>query len=222
MRLFRNRQAAGQQLAAKVAAGCSMQEGPFLVIALPRGGVPVAYEIAEMLHAPLDVLVVRKLGVPSHSELAFGAVAGGDVRVLNQDVVDEWWIPNAIVQAITAHEMEEVKRRERLFRGERAPLDVRGRNVILVDDGIATGATILAAVKALSQQQPARLSVAVPVTPTEICEKLRTQVDGLFCLQESDWFVAVGSWYMDFSQVSDEEVRALLDKAQRLVAANSS
>jgi predicted phosphoribosyltransferase len=170
-----------------------------VVLALPRGGVPVAYEVARALNAPLDVFVVRKLGVPGHEELAMGALATGGVRVLN-DVVRYLGIPVSLIEAVTSQERRELERREHLYRGNRPPLDVRNQTVILVDDGLATGSTMRAAVQALRQQQPASIVVAVPVAAPESCEEMRTQADDVICAVTPEAFHAVGLWYRDFSQ----------------------
>src|SRR5262245_8866357 len=181
-----------------------------LVLALPRGGVPVAYEVARVLGAPLDVFLVRKLGVPGYEELAMGAVATGGVRVLNDEIVSGLRIPGYVIDAVAARELQELGRRERLYRGGRPAPDVRGRTVILVDDGLATGATMQAATKALRQQQPARIVVAVPTAARETCEALRPEVDDIVCATTPEPFQAVGYWYEDFSQTTDDEVRGLL------------
>jgi predicted phosphoribosyltransferase len=207
-RRFRDRREAGGLLAAQLSAYASRPD--VLVLALPRGGVPVAAEVARALGAPLDVFVVRKLGVPGHEEFALGAIATGSVRVLNDDVVRALRIPDRVIDAVAAKEQEELARRERLYRGDRPPLDVRGRTVILVDDGLATGATMHAAIKALRQQQPARIVVAVPTASPETCDELKREVDEIICATTPDPFYAVGLWYEDFSQTTDEEVRELL------------
>jgi erythromycin esterase-like protein/adenine/guanine phosphoribosyltransferase-like PRPP-binding protein len=181
-----------------------------LVLALPRGGVPVAYEVARALGAPLDVFVVRKLGVPGYEELAMGAVATGGVRVLNEQLVERLGIPEQMIDAVAAHERQELARRERLYRGGRPPPDVRGRTVILVDDGLATGATMHAAIQALRQQHPARIVVAVPTASPETCEEMKAKADDVICGITPEPFHAVGRWYRDFSQTTDEEVRVLL------------
>ena len=183
------------------------------MLALPRGGVPVAYEVARALDAPLDVFVVRKLGLPGQEELAMGAVATGGVRVLNEQLVRALRIPDDVIEAVTASERAELERRERLYRGDRPPLDVRGRTVILVDDGLATGATMQAAIQALRPQQPARIVVAVPTAAWETCEALKVQADEVVCAVTPDPFYAVGMWYEDFSQTTDDEVRALLARS---------
>jgi predicted phosphoribosyltransferase len=208
---FRDRREAGRLLAARLSAYAGRPG--VLVLALPRGGVPVAAEVARALEAPLDVFVVRKLGVPGHEEFALGAIATGGVRVLNDDVVRTLRIPAHVIDAVTAKEQEELARRERVYRGDRPPLDVRGRTVILVDDGLATGATMHAAIRALRQQQPARIVVAVPTASRETCDELRTEVDDVICATTPDPFYAVGLWYEDFSQTTDEEVRELLARS---------
>ena len=210
---FRDRGEAGRLLATTLRAYAGRPD--VLVLALPRGGVPVAYEVARALGAPLDVFLVRKLGVPGHEELAMGAVATGGVRVLNDDVVRALQIPDSMIDAVAAREQHELARRERLYRANRPPPDVRGRTVILVDDGLATGATMHAAVKALRQQQPGRIVVAVPTASPEICEELRAEVDEVICATTPDPFYAVGLWYEDFSQTTDEEVRELFARSER-------
>ncbi|MGZ3352089.1 MAG: erythromycin esterase family protein, partial [Xanthobacteraceae bacterium] len=207
-RLFRDRREAGRVLAEKLAAFSNRPD--VLVLALPRGGVPVAYEVARALGAPLDVFVVRKLGVPGYEELAMGAVATGGVRVLNDQLVERLGIPEHIIDAVAARERRELARRERLYRGGRSPPDVRGRTVILVDDGLATGATMHAAIQALRQQNPARIVVAVPTASPETCEEMKARADDVICAITPEPFHAVGRWYQDFSQTTDEEVAALL------------
>jgi predicted phosphoribosyltransferase len=186
-----------------------------LVLALPRGGVPVAYEVARALHAPLDVFLVRKLGLPGHEELAMGAVASGGVRVLNRDVVERLQLPQELIDAVTRRELQELQRRERAYRGDRPFPDVRGKTVILVDDGLATGSTMRAAAEALRQQGPARLVVAVPAGSKETCDEFREEVDEVVCAITPEPFYAVGLWYDDFSQTTDDEVRELLSAARR-------
>jgi putative phosphoribosyl transferase len=207
-RIYRDRTEAGRVLAERLRAYADRPD--VIVLALPRGGVPVGYEVARALHAPLDVFIVRKLGVPGHEELAMGAVATGGVRVLNEQVVRALRIPDSVIDAVASWELEELRRRERLYRGDRPPPDVRGKTVILVDDGLATGSTMLAAVRALRQQQPARIVVAVPIAAPDTCELLRAEVDGVVCAVTPEPFYAVGLWYEDFSQTTDEEVRELL------------
>jgi erythromycin esterase-like protein/predicted phosphoribosyltransferase len=207
-RLFRDRREAGRLLAGKLAAYANRPG--VLVLALPRGGVPVAYEVARSLNAPLDIFVVRKLGVPGYEELAMGAIATGGVRVLNDQLVERLGIPDHMIDAVAEREQRELARRERLYRGGRPSLDVRGRTAILVDDGLATGATMHAAIAALRKLQPARIVVAVPTASPETCEELRAEADEVICAITPEPFQAVGRWYQDFSQTSDEEVRQLL------------
>jgi predicted phosphoribosyltransferase len=184
-----------------------------LVLALPRGGVPVAYVVARMLGAPLDVFLVRKLGAPQHEELAMGAIASGGMRVINREVVDELSISREQIDATAEREGRELQRRELRYRDGRPPPDVRGRTVILLDDGLATGTTMRAAVAALRQQEPARIVVAVPVGAYESCVDLAAEADEVICARMPEPFYAVGLWYRDFAQTSDEEVRELLARA---------
>jgi len=185
------------------------------VLALPRGGVPVGYEVARMLGAPLDVFIVRKLGTPGHEELAMGAIATGGVRVLNPEVIDEAGILPEQIDEVAEREGQELRRREAHYRQGRPALDVRGRNVILVDDGLATGSSMRAAVTALRELGPARIIVAVPVAPLETCESIEALADETVCARTPEPFFAVGLWYRQFEQTSDEEVRALLERAAR-------
>jgi predicted phosphoribosyltransferase len=205
---FHDRAEAGRILADRLAHLAGRDDT--IVLALPRGGVPVAREIADALGAPLDVFVVRKLGVPGHEELAMGAIATGDVRVLNEDVVRMLRVPAATLDAVAAEEARELHRREHEYRGGRPPVDVRGRVAILVDDGLATGATMRAAIAALRLLGPARIVVAVPVAARSTCEEFRALVDEIVCAMTPENFQAVGLWYADFSQTTDDEVRALL------------
>jgi predicted phosphoribosyltransferase len=216
---FRDRSEAGRLLAAHLDAYARRPD--VLVLALPRGGVPVAYEVARALGAPLDVYVVRKLGVPGQEELAMGAIATGGVRVLNDEVVAALHIPEATIAAVAAQEAQELARRERLYRGERPAPPVKGRMVLVVDDGLATGATMRAALAALRQQEPGRLVVAVPTAAAATCEELRAEVDEVVSVLTPEPFYAVGLWYEDFSPPSDEEIRALLDRAAHEHAAAS-
>ena len=187
-------------------------EPGLLVLALPRGGVPVGFELAQALEAPLDVFVVRKLGAPGQEELALGAVARG-VQVLNDGVVEALGLDAAVIERAAATEQRELTRRERLYRGDRRPVDVEGRTVILVDDGLATGATMRAGALALRAKRPRRLVLAVPVAAAQTCELLRADADELVCASTPEPFVAVGAWYDDFSQTTDDEVRALLARS---------
>ena len=209
-RPFRDRRHAGQVLALQLADYADRPD--VLVLALPRGGVPVGYEVALALRAPLDVFLVRKLGVPGHAELAMGAIATGGVRVVNTALVEALRIPAAAVDAVIAAEERELERRERAYRDDRPPPEVRGRTVILVDDGLATGSTMRAAARALGQQD-ASVVVAVPVAPPEACAELQEEVDAVVCAATPEPFYAVGLWYQDFTQTTDEEVYTLLARA---------
>jgi putative phosphoribosyl transferase len=210
---FLDRRDAGRQLAAKLA---NYGDDPsVLVLGLPRGGVPVAYEVARTLHALLDVFVVRKLGVPGHRELAMGAIASGGVRVLNLDVIDALKIARATVESAAQRELVELERQQRAYSGHRALPELAGRTVIVVDDGLATGSTMRAAAQALRQSRPARVVVAVPIAPAETVSSLREEADHVLCLNAPPDFNAVSTWYEDFSQTSDEEVRDLLEAAAR-------
>ncbi len=208
---FRDRTEAGRVLASALARYANRSD--VLVLALPRGGMPVAYEVAQALHAPLDVFMVRKLGVPGHEEYAMGAIASGGVRVLNEDVVRSLDISERAIAAVADAEQLELERRERLYHGDRPRPDVHGRTVILVDDGLATGSTMLAAVRALRIQQPARIVVAVPTGSPDTCEQMRNVADDVVCATTPQPFRAVGLWYRDFSQTTDDEVRELLARA---------
>jgi putative phosphoribosyl transferase len=208
---FRDRTEAGRRLAEKLARYAGLPDS--IVLALPRGGVPVAYQVAMALNAPLDAYLVRKLGVPGHEELAMGAIATGGVRVLVPEVIREAGVPEQVVERVTQQELRELERRERAFRGDRPPPEVQGRTVILVDDGLATGATMRAAVTALKQQRPGRIVVAVPTAAPQTCESLRHEVDEVVCAIMPEPFYAVGLWYDDFAQTTDDEVRALLERA---------
>lgn len=206
--LFQDRRDAGRQLAAALPDYTGRPD--VIVLALPRGGVPVAYEVAKSLGAPLDVFLVRKIGVPGHEELAMGAIASGGVRVVNEDVVRELGIPKSLFDAVAADELLELQRRERAYRDDRPAPDVRGKTVILVDDGLATGSSMRAAVAALRRLDPAKIVVAVPVAASEVCTEFQDVADDVVCAQTPPSFRAVGLWYDDFSQTSDEEVRELL------------
>ncbi len=210
--LFVNRRHAGSVLAGLLKHYADRPN--VLVLALPRGGVPVAFEVAQALNAPLDVFVVRKLGVPGQEELAMGAIATGGVRVLNDDIVGYLGLSEEVIDRVAAREKKELDRRERIYRGDNAAPLVQGRTVILVDDGLATGSTMRAAVAALRKQQPSRIVVAVPVASPEACEELRSEVDETICAATPRPFQGVGRWYQDFSQTSDEEVHELLAQAR--------
>jgi putative phosphoribosyl transferase len=208
---FRDRTEAGQLLASRLTAYANRPD--VLVLALPRGGVPVAYEVARALHAPLEVVIVRKLGVPGEEELAMGAIASGGVRVLNDDVVRMLALPGMVIDSVVAHERRELERREHLYRRDRPASEVHGRTIILVDDGIATGATMRSAVAAVKQQHPARIIIAIPVAASATCEELAAEGDEVVCVNRPEEFYAVGFWYERFSQTTDEEVADLLEQA---------
>jgi predicted phosphoribosyltransferase len=208
---FRDRHDAGRRLAD--ALGAYARRNDVLVLALPRGGVPVGYEVALALGAPLDVMQVRKLGVPGHEELAMGAIASGGVRILSEDVVATLNIPDRVIATVAAAEEQELDRRERIYREGRPFPEVRGRTVILVDDGLATGSTMRAAAAALRAQGAERLVAAVPVAPKETCDALQDLVDDVICAVTPEPFLAVGEWYEDFTQTSDAEVQDLLRRA---------
>jgi len=209
-RAFRNRAEAGRRLAGALRHVGGRSD--VLVLGLPRGGVPVAYEVAKALGAPLDVFVVRKLGVPGHREFAFGAIASGGVRVLTEELGRR--LDPRIVDAVTAAEQDELRRREHAYRGDSPPVDVAGKTVILVDDGLATGASMRAAVVALRARGPARIVVAVPTAAPQACDDFREEVDEVICADTPAHFIAVGDRYDDFSDTSDEEVRSLLADAK--------
>src|SRR5919198_570699 len=200
---FRDRADAGRRLAKSLAMYAHRPD--VLVLALPRGGVPVAFEVAQALDAPLDVFLVRKLGVPGHEELAMGAIASGGVKVLNDEIIAAYDIRPDEIEAIAAAEGRELERRERRYRGDRPFPDLNGRTVILVDDGLATGSSMRAAVAALRQEHPSRIVVSVPTAPVSTCEELRPEVDELVCARTPQPFYAVGIWYEDFNQTSDDE-----------------
>lgn len=206
--LFVDRYDAGRCLGARLAEHFSRTDA--IVLGLPRGGVPVAYEVAKSLHAPLDVFVVRKIGLPWHPELAIGAIASGGVRVFDDEAIRAYGVTREQLNETIAREEAELERREHAFRGSEAPASVTGKTAILVDDGLATGASMLAAVKALRLRRPKRSVVAVPVASVEACDFMRDQVDVCVCVETPEPFYAVGVWYHDFSQTSDEEVAALL------------
>jgi putative phosphoribosyl transferase len=208
---FRDRTQAGQLLATRLRAYANRPD--VLVLALPRGGVPVAFEIARALRAPLDVMIVRKLGVPGQEELAMGALASGGVCLLNEDVIRLVGLSKKTIGQVIAREQHEVERRERLYRGNRPAPNIRGWTVILVDDGLATGATMAAAVAAVRQQQPAAIIIAVPVAASTTCAEFEAEGEQVVCLIRAEPFVAVSLWYRDFPQTTDEEVRALLEQA---------
>jgi len=209
--IFRDRTEAGQVLASKLTK--YLNQVDTVILALPRGGVPVAYEIGKELGLPVDIFVVRKLGVPGHEELAMGAIASGGVRHINRDVVDQLRIESETIDVASRREQKEIERRERLYRGQRPPVDVRNKTVILVDDGLATGSTMRAAIAALRQHRPARIVVAVPAAAPQTCSEIADEVDEIICAATPETFYAVGQWYQDFSQTTDDEVRELLARA---------
>ena len=206
---FRNRSEAGQRLAEKLEAYANRPE--VLVLALPRGGVPVAAEVARRLHAPLDVVVVRKLGLPGEKELAMGAIASGGMRVLNHEVVDSFQVSDKVIDTVTAQEQLELKRREQAYRGDRPPPEVRKRTVLLVDDGIATGSTMFAAIASLRKRGAGRIVVATPTVSASTYDEMREVADEVVAVMVPEEFYGVGQWYEDFSQTTDDEVRRLLE-----------
>lgn len=205
---FKDRREAGKRLAKRlrVYAGCD----DTLVLALPRGGVPVGYEIAQALNLPLDVFIVRKLGVPAQKELAFGALASGGIRILNREIVESAKLDEATIGTVTQREQAELQRRETQYRAERPLLEAEGKHILLVDDGIATGATIRVAITALRRMHPARIVIAVPVAPPQARQELEKEVDVMLCLMTPSRFRGVGAWYEDFAQVTDAEVQHML------------
>jgi putative phosphoribosyl transferase len=217
---FKNRTEAGRKLAEKLTRYAGKEN--LLILALPRGGVPVAFEVAKTLRAPLDVFVVRKLGVPGQEELAMGAIASGGVRVLNEEIIRHLGIFEDVIARISANERRELERREFAYRGGRAAPDIAGKKVILVDDGLATGATMRAAVNAIKAQGPEKLIVAVPTGAPDTCDMIRKMVDEIVCLITPTPFGGVGAWYQDFSQTSDREVQQLLKEAEELVSEASA
>lgn len=208
---FRDRAEAGQKLAQFLQAYAHQPN--VLVLALPRGGVPVGFEIATALGIPLDICLVRKLGVPNHKELAMGAIASDGVRVLNEDIVRAYSIPLETIEQVTYLELQELQRRDQAYRGDRTKPKIEGQTIILVDDGLATGATMRAAIAVLKRQHPMRIVVAVPVAPVETCKSLEDEVDQVICLITSDSFHSLGLWYENFEQTSDEEVQKFLQRA---------
>jgi putative phosphoribosyl transferase len=208
MSLFKDRSDAGKQLAEKLSEYKNKKD--VLVLGLPRGGVPVAYEIAKHLNVPLDVFIVRKLGVPGHEELAMGAIATGDIKVMNEDVVRYLNIPEDLIDTEVARERLELQRRLELYRGSREFPYLENKTIILVDDGLATGATMKAAVSAINEQKANKLIVAVPIASEETCDEMGDRVDDIICLYTPEYFGGVGAWYDDFSQTSDNEVKGIL------------
>lgn len=210
--ILSNRTLAGRSLAAKLTKFDHKDD--LIVLALPRGGVPVAYEIAVALHAPLDVLVVRKLGIPHHEEYAMGAIAQGGIRILNEDAVNFYHISTQAIQQVADRELQELQRREKVYRGNRPWPNLKGKCVILVDDGLATGATMHAAIKAVKHQEAGKIIMAIPVASVQALNELKAYVDEVVCLMVPEPFYSVGKWYTEFNQTSDHEVLDLLKLAQ--------
>lgn len=210
--LFEDRADAGLRLAQDLSAYAARND--VIVLALPRGGVPVAFEIAKELRAPLDVVLVRKLGVPGHEELAMGAISSGGVRVLNEYVVRALSIPTSVIDSVAAEEQRELERREQAYRDGQEAHSLQGKIVLLVDDGLATGATMRAAITGLRTQNPAQIIVAVPTASPETCDEIEREVDRIVCAETPQPFYGVGAWYRRFPQVTDEEVRRLLKRAR--------
>ena len=206
---FRDRTEAGRLLGEEMSRRFGGRDD-VIVLALPRGGVPVGHEVANALHAPLDVFVVRKLGMPGHEELAMGAIASGGVQVINEDVIGWMPVSKKAIEAVAERERIELARRETAYRGDRPPIEVEGRTVVIVDDGLATGSTMRAAIRALRKMRPRAIVVAVPVAARETCESLRSEADDIVCLRTPQPFDAVGLWYRNFEQTTDAEVHELL------------
>ena len=215
MAIFRDRRDAGRKLAEKLSRYANRSD--VIVLALPRGGVPVAYEVALALNVPLDIFTVRKLGVPGHEELAMGAIATGGARVINQDIVRMFNIPQSMVEVVVKQELKELERREREYRGDRTMREIHGLTAILIDDGLATGASMYAAIMGLRAKDPAAIVMAVPTGASETCEAFRPEVDEVICATTPEPFYGVSRWYDDFLQISDEEVQALLEDVARQV-----
>jgi putative phosphoribosyl transferase len=211
-KLFHNRTEAGQALADLLREYAGRKD--VLILALPRGGVPVAFEVAQALDAPLDIFVVRKLGLPSNEELAMGALASGNIRVLNDEVVQSFGISERTIETVAEKEQVELERRERLYRGDSGLPSIRGKTILLVDDGVATGSTMRAAVAAIRRQHPAQIIVAVPVAPPSTCDTLRTEADQVVCVATPEPFYAVGQWYRVFDQTTDRQVRELYERSK--------
>ncbi|MBD2137189.1 phosphoribosyltransferase [Anabaena sp. FACHB-1237] len=210
---FRDRTQAGQILAQEVQQyihKANINHQNILVLALPRGGVPVAFPVAKTLDVPLDICIVRKLGVPGHKELAMGAIAAHGVIILNHDVIETLAISQETIDLVAAEELQELSRRDHAYRGDKPPINVHQKTVILIDDGIATGSTIRAAITILKQQQPDKIIIATPIAPPDVCQQLQLEVDDVICLQTPEPMSAIGLWYDDFTQTTDDQVRELL------------
>jgi putative phosphoribosyl transferase len=218
--IFANRADAGRRLALRLQKYADRDD--VIVLGIPRGGVPVAFQIAETLHAPLDVFLLRKLGVPGHEELAFGAIASGGVRIIDQQIIRALSISEFEIEAVTAREQNELNREEQVYHGGRAPLPVTGQTVILVDDGVATGASLLAGIQALRQRKPAKIVVAVPVASQAAADRVAREVDEFVCIATPEPFYAVGQFYQDFSQVSDEEVVTMPERSHESVSSRAT
>lgn len=214
MTLFKDRIDAGEQLAEELTEYKHKKD--VIVLGLPRGGIPVAYKVAEELDAPLDVFIVRKLGVPGHKELAMGAIASGDIRVLNERIVNSLGISNKSIASVAAQEERELERRQNEYRGDRPMPELSDKIILLIDDGIATGATMRAAIEAINSKNPKKLVVAVPTAAHDTCESLKEKVDKLICLKTPQPFFGVGRWYQHFGQTTDEEVKKFLDKSENV------
>lgn len=208
---FKNREHAGKLLAKELDKYAN--DPSVIVLALPRGGVPVGFFIAEALHVELDILIVRKLGLPGRREVAMGAISSNDSRILSQDIISAYDISDKEIEAVSKEEFQELQRRERVYRGNKPSFQLKDRKVILVDDGLATGATMLAALQTVRQQNPASIIIAVPVGAPDACSMLRSKVDSVVCVEMPEWFNAVGQWYDDFRQTNDQEVMQLLRRA---------
>jgi putative phosphoribosyl transferase len=211
MERFTDRRDAGKILAQKLSVYADQTD--VVVLALPRGGVPVAYEVALALHAPLDVFLVRKLGLPGREELAIGAIASGGIRVLNQDIIRVLGVPEEVINIVARNELQELERREHTYRGDRAAPEIQNRKVILIDDGLATGASMRAAVVGVRAQHPTRIVIAVPVAAPETCDAFEFEVDEMVCVMTPESLYGISRWYEDFSQTTDAEVRMLLEEA---------
>ncbi len=220
MERFLNRRAAGREISRKLLKYAGQSD--VIILALPRGGVPVAYEVALALKAPLDVMIVRKLGLPGREELAIGAIASGGIQILNKDIVHALGVNQAVIHSVMERELRELQRREQEYRGDRPALDLHNRIVILVDDGLATGASMLAAVRGVHTQYPGQIIVAVPVTAPQAVDLLQPEVDEVIYGIAPDPFEGVGKWYEDFSQTTDEEVKSLLEDANRQLPSKSA
>lgn len=214
MAIFKDRVDAGRKLAKELSEYANRSD--VIILALPRGGVPVAFEVAKELNVKMDVFIVRKLGVPGNEELAMGAIASDNIRVLNEDVIRSFQIPQSVIDEVAVNELRELERRERLYRGNRPKPDISGSTVILIDDGLATGATMRAAAAAVKTKNPAKIVIAVPTAASDTCSAFENEVDKTICVATPEPFYGVGAWYEDFSQTTDKEVCELLNKAAKI------